>query len=344
MTGRKPLPLILALVLTCAFAPLAEAKKKKKDDVEQIGNRRVAHRSMISREKEIRIGKRYSAEIERTARLVKDPVVNEYVNRVGQNLVRNSDAKIPFSFRVIDNPALNAFAIPGGYIYIHSGLILAADEEDELAGVLAHEIAHITARHWAARMTKGTILQMAQIPLIILTGGLSYPAYYGVWNAFGFAVPLAFMKFSRGAEAESDYLGIQYMYKAGYDPEAYISFFAKLLQENRKNPGSIPKIFMSHPPTEDRILKAEDAIEKILPEKDRYLVSTSEFDDVKARMRTVISQMRGEMAEKEKGRPTLKRRSDDERDGDDKPPVLKRRDGEEPAEVKKEDETEGEKK
>ena len=332
MISAKSCSLFLALVMAFSVVPSAVAKKKKKDDVEQIGNRKVAHRSLISRQKEIAIGKQYSTEIDRTARLVKDPVVNEYVNRVGQNLVRNSDATIPFTFKVIDNPALNAFALPGGFIYVHSGLLMAAEEEDELAGVLSHEIAHVTARHWASRMTKASIIQMMQIPLMIFTGGLSYPAFYGIWNAYGFAVPIAFMSFSRGAETESDYLGLQYMYKAGYDPDAYVSFFGKLLEQNRKNPGSVPKIFASHPPTPDRILKAEDTIERILPKRDRYLVTTSEFDDVKSRLQTVVSQMRGEAKAQEKDRPTLRRRPPSDggesggEDTDDKPPVLKRRD------------------
>ena len=330
MIKCKLVSLFLALLVTFSAGPLEAGKKKKKDDVERIGNRRVAHRSMISQEKEIAVGKRYSMEIDRSARLIKDPVINEYVNRVGQNLVRNSDAKIPFTFKVIDNPGINAFALPGGFVYVNSGLLLAAEEEDEMAGVLAHEIAHVTARHWASRMTKASILQMAQIPLMIFTGGLSYPAFYAVWNAYGFAVPIAFLKFSRGAETESDYLGLQYMYKAGYDPEAYIQFFGKLLQESRKSPGSMPKIFASHPPTPERILKAEDTIEKILPLREQYLVTTSEFDDVKSRMQTVMSQMRGEMEKKDRDRPTLKRRprsEGEERGDDDQPPVLKRRDG-----------------
>ena len=180
-------------------------------------------------------------------------------------------------------------------------------------------------------MTKMQIASFAQIPLAILTGGLSYPVWAGVWQAYGFAVPLAFLKFSRGAEAEADYLGLQYMWKAGYDPNAYVQFFGKLLEENRKRPGSIPTVFASHPPTEERILKAEEAIRKILPERERYLVTTSEFEDVKARLQSLMTMKRKEEASRDPRRPTLKRRpaprgEDDTGEKDeDAPPVLKRR-------------------
>jgi len=326
---------MVAAVLLSSTLPVAGGEKDKKKDVDAIGSRRVARRSIISQEKEIAIGKQYATEIDHSAKLLTDPVVNEYVNRVAQNVARNSDLTIPLTVKVIDSPDLNAFALPGGFLYVNTGLILAAEEEAQVAGVIAHEIAHVAARHWASQMTKGTIAQLAQFPLLILTGGLSYPVFYGVWNAAGFVVPLAFLKFSRGAEAEADMLGLQYMYKAGYDPNAYVTFFAKIIEQDRRNPGSVPTIFASHPQTPERILKSEEEIKAILPQREQYLVSTSEFDDIKARLQTVMSLKKGE---KKEG-PTLRKRETTDQtgtetetgqpskdEGEDKPPVLRRRD------------------
>jgi predicted Zn-dependent protease len=323
--------LLMAMVLACLLPAAAE---NKKDNVADIGNRRVAHRSIISEEKEIAIGKEYASQIDKTARLIKDPVVTEYVNRVAQNIARNSDLKVPLTVKVIDDPSINAFALPGGFLYVNTGLILAADEEDQIAGVMAHEIAHVAARHWASQMTKMQILQYLTIPLIFTP--MSYPVYIGVAQALKFGIPMAFLKFSRSAEAEADFLGIQYMYKAGYDPNSYVAFFGKVLNEERRSPGSMPSVFADHPPTPDRIVKAEEEIKAILPTKDQYLVTTSEFDDVKARLETVMS-----MKRKEKGPsgPTLEKRQPTEqtgtqtqqpKKGEDKPPVLKRRDSPNP--------------
>jgi len=320
---------MLGMVL-CLALPLQGEDKKK--DVNAIGERRVARRSIISQEKEIAIGKEVATEIERSARLLDDPVINEYVNRVAQNLARNSDLTIPLTVKVIDMPELNAFALPGGFLYVNSGLLLAAEEEAQVAGVISHEIAHVAARHWASQMTKAQIASIAQIPIAILTGGLSYPIWAAVWNAYGFAVPIAFLKFSRGAEAEADFLGIQYMYKAGYDPNAYVTFFSKIIEQDRRSPGSVPTIFASHPPTPERILKSEEAIKEILPKKNQYLVSTSEFDDIKARLQMVVNNRK----KTEKPGPTLRKREGrdqptaegppEKTEPEDKPPVLRRRD------------------
>jgi len=186
-------------------------------DVDAIGNRKVGGRGLgdwYSLESEIRLGKQYSMQVEQSVKLVQDPVVNEYVNRIGQNLVRNSDAKVPFTIKVIDSDEVNAFALPGGFFYVNSGLILAADEEAELAGVMAHEISHVCARHGMRQMTRANWAQIGSLPLIFMGGGLGY----GLYEASGLALPLTFMKFQRNFEAEADYLGLQYMYKTGYDP------------------------------------------------------------------------------------------------------------------------------
>ncbi|HZO99328.1 MAG TPA: M48 family metallopeptidase [Terriglobia bacterium] len=317
------------------MSPLPVLGADKKDDVNEIGNRRVAHRAIISQEKEIAIGKQYATEIDRSAKLLTDPVINEYVNRVAQNVARNSDLNVPLTVKVIDSPSINAFALPGGFLYVNTGLLLAADEEDQVAGVMAHEIAHVAARHWASQMTKATIAQYAMLPLIFMP--MSYGVYYAVMEAYMNGVPLAFLKFSRSAEAEADYLGLQYMYKAGYDPNSYVAFFGKVMDEERRIPGSVPSIFADHPPTGDRILKAEQTIREILPKREQYLVSTSEFDDVKARLQTVIKN-RKKM--KTDTGPTLKKKESTEPgatqtqtqptntkdSGEDKPPVLRRRD------------------
>src|SRR5215831_8088978 len=220
MKNARP-AIVFFAVLAVILAPLASRAENEKNNPDDIGTRKVAHRSIISQEKEIGIGKQYSSEIDRSAKLVNDPVLNEYVNRIGQNLARNSDLKIPLTVKIIDSPEINAFTLPGGFLYVNTGILTAADEEDQVAGVLAHEIAHAAARHWASQMTKATLMQYAMIPLLFTP--MSYPVYMGVAEAMNFGVPLTFLKFNRSAEAEADFLGLQYMYKAGYDPNAYVS-------------------------------------------------------------------------------------------------------------------------
>ena len=221
-------------------------------------------------------------EIDKSAKLVTDPVVTEYVNRLAQNIAHNSDLKVPLTIKVIDMPDINAFALPGGFMYVNSGLLAAAEEEAEVAGVISHEVAHVAARHWASQMTKSTILQYAMIPLIFTP--MSYPVYVGVSQAMNLGIPLTFLKFSRSAESEADLLGLQYMYKAGYDPNAYVAFFGRMMDEQRRSPDSAPSIFLDHPMTGDRIIKSEEAIKEVLPKKASYLVSTSEFEDVRDRL------------------------------------------------------------
>jgi predicted Zn-dependent protease len=323
--------LSLGLLLPPAFAAPQEKKKKDaKSDVEQIGNRDVDGKlNFYSLEKEVAIGKQLAQEVERSAKLVDDPVVNEYVNRVGQNLVRNSDAQVPFTIKVIDSDVLNAFALPGGFFYVNSGLILAATEEAEMAGVMAHEIAHVTARHGTRNATKGQIVELAMIPLLIFgPGGW---AGYGIYQGLNFFIPLQFLKFSRDFEREADFLGLQYMYKAGYDPNAYIAFFEKIQAEEKRRPGSIPKVFSSHPPSGERIQNTQNTIAQILPVRDEYIVSTSEFDQVKARLRAIQAPKKAQ--EDDPSKPTLRKRTEQQKDKqskteeekDDDRPVLKRR-------------------
>ena len=283
-----------------------ETHNKNKNDIDDIGNRNIGNRGMgdwYSLDTDIKIGKQYAMMVEQNAKLIQDPVVTEYVNRIGQNLVRNSDAKVPFTIKVIDSDEINAFALPGGFFYVNSGLILAADEEAELAGVMAHEIAHVCARHATREMTRANYAQIATTPLMFVI--TSWGMYEATNIALGLALPMAFMKFSRGFESEADYLGLQYMYKAGYDPQAFVSFFEKIQAREKQKPGTLSKAFASHPPTPDRIAKSEAEIKDLLPARSQYVVDTSEFDSVKARL-AAFEDRKKAIAPSDKDKPTLR--------------------------------------
>lgn len=334
---RLTMALVLVVVTTVTPA-LASNAQKDDSDIENIGNRDIndgtfSNWNFTSLEKEIQLGRSLAAEIERQVRLVDDPVINEYVNRVGQNIVRNSDAQVPFTFKVIEDDSVNALALPGGFVYINTGILLRADEEAEVAGVIAHEIAHVTARHGTESSTKSQILNIASIPLIFLGGVVGL----AVRSTAGLIIPMQYMSFNRGAEEEADYLGIQYAYKTGYDPGAAVTFFEKIQAMETAKPGTISSLFASHPPTESRIEKTQENIGLVLPERDRYVLTTSEFIDVKERLVTYLN--RPEAEEEEDNRPSLRRRTprpdrgaDEaeeevyERPGEDAPPRLERRD------------------
>ena len=291
-------------------------KPGSESDVNAIGNRKVGHGpDFYSLQSDIAIGKAYADQVDRQAKFVTDPVVNEYVNRVGQNLVRNSDAKVPFTIKIIDSSIINAFSLPGGFLYINSAVIVRADSEAELAGVMAHEIGHVCARHGTKEMTKQNIVQIASIPAAIF---IPYSwAGYAIIEGMNFGIPITMLKFSRGDEREADYLGTQYMYKAGYDPNAFVSFFEKLEADEKKTPGTIPKIFEDHPPTPDRIEAIQKEIETILPSKDEYIVTTSEFDSVKTRLQAIENNQR--VKDSGPNKPTLRKRTDQNKGGSDTP-------------------------
>jgi predicted Zn-dependent protease len=304
--------------------------KNSKEDVEAIGNRNVGKGvNFFSLEREISLGKALAQEVEHSSKLIDDPVVTEYVNRLGQNLVRNSDARVPFTIKVIDSDEINAFALPGGFFYVNSGLILHAQEESELAGVMAHEIAHVAARHGTKNATKGEMTQIAA-----MVGSIFIPytwAGYAMYQGLNFAIPLTFLKFSRDAEREADFLGLQYMYKAGYDPNSYVTFFERIQADEKRRPGTIPKVFSTHPPTPDRIENTQKEIARILPAKQEYLVTTSEFDSVKARLRNIMFKTK---VQEGPGKPTLRTKTEqskkqpgstDPNSADDDRPTLKRR-------------------
>ena len=282
-------------------------KKGSEDDVAAIGTRDIGGRGLgnwFSTNWEVSTGKQYSMEIEKSAHMINDPVVTEYVNRIGQNIVKNSDCKVPFTIRVIDSDEINAMALPGGFFYVNSGLILAADEEAELAGVMAHETAHVCAHHAAREMTKMRYMEIGSIPLEIMTYG-SWTGY-GIYEASQLAIPMTFLEFSREYESEADWLGLQYMYKAGYDPQALIQMFEKIDALEKHKPGALAKAFSDHPQTPDRIMRSEQEIATIMPAKPDYMVSTSEFDDVKSRLARIENKRK--LNDKSNGnKPTLRR-------------------------------------
>ncbi len=339
MTRARPfvyLPLILLLLTLSAVAKnpnsvsnLGNDSHGGINDLDAIGNRNVGCKrglgNWYSTEEQIAMGKEYAQQVESTVKLVNDPVITEYVNRLGQNLVRNSDARVPFTIKVIDSDEVNAFALPGGFFYVNSGLILAADNEAQLAGVMAHEIAHVAACHAAREQSRSEFVNLASIPLIFVGGGVGV---YAAEEAASLALPMTFLKFSRGFEAQADYLGLEYMYKAGYDPNEFISMFENIEAKEKKKPGFLSKAFETHPPTPDRIAKSQQEIVKVLPTRPQYTVDTSEFEDVKARLAAIENGHKIE--DKQENRPTLRRAqqpqdTDQPKDTDDDHPTLKRR-------------------
>ncbi len=302
-----------------------------KTDIDAVGSRNVGCGRGVgnwySIEGQAATGRQYAQQIESQIKLIKDPVITEYVNRVGQNLVRNSDAQVPFTIKVIDSDVVNAMALPGGFFYVNSGLILAADEEAEMAGVMAHEIAHVAACHYGREMTRANLLQLASLAAVFMGG----PIGYGIYQGLGLAIPLTFLHFSRAFESEADYLGIEYMYRAGYDPSGFVSFFEKIQAMEKKKPGTLSKAFDTHPQTPDRIEKSQAEIRKILPAKPQYVVTTSEFDDVKSRLAAIENKHKA-IDEKDSSKPSLRRTSNqtdqsgDTKTDDDRP-TLKRSDG-----------------
>ena len=316
MNVRSPLAATLAISLL-PYGLWAGDNKKK--DPEEIGNRDIGKGvNFYSLEKEIGLGKQLAQEVERQAKIIDDPVIAEYVNRVGQNIVRNSDAKVPFTIKVLDSEEVNAFALPGGFFFVNSGLILKAESESELAGVMAHEIAHVAARHGTKQATRGQLINYGSIPLVFLGGW----AGYAIRQAAAIAVPMGFLKFSRGMETEADRLGLQYSYKSGYDPTAFVDFFEKIQSLEKSKPGTIAKVFSTHPMTNDRIQHAQKEIQNEFKPLPEYVLDTSEFHDVRNRLERIQARRRGQ--EQNEYRPVLKRRTPTTVETSDERPTIKR--------------------
>src|ERR1700691_5427314 len=321
-------PVWASLVLLVASLTVAlgnDSNNDKKDDPSQIGNRDVGKGlNCYSIEKEIAMGKQLAGEVQRQAKLMDDPIVTEYVNRVGQNLARNSDAKVPFTFEVIDDPTLNAFALPGGFIFVNTGLLTAAETEAEMASAMAHEIAHVAARHMTRQACRAQVANIATLPLIFMGGW----GGFAIRQAASAAIPMTFLSFSRGFESEADYLGLQYLYAAGYDPTASIDMFEKMMSLEKRKPGSIAKVFSTHPMNDDRLKKTQAEIQKILPQKAEYIVNTSEYAEVRGRLLSIENQRKLRSIDKDPKGPVLRRSpgsgAPDDSSGDARPTITRR--------------------
>lgn len=331
----RSLKMVATVLMVLLFLPSSLWAGRRHGDVENIGNRDINGRvawffpNFVSLEKEIQIGQQYAQYFEQTARLVEDPVVNEYIDRLGQELVKASDAKVPFVIKVLDTDEVNAFALPGGYFYVNKGLILEAENETELAGVMAHEIAHVAARHATERMTKSQLLQFATLPALFVGG---YWTQMAMYNGLGMGMSLAVLGITRKSEEEADQLGTQYLWNAGFDPNGFITFFEKLQAREKEKPGKFASFFRTHPPVDDRITKVQEEI-GFLPVKDEYVVTSSEFDRVKARLIAMDNKLLtpgSSSATAGSKRPTLKRKTNTDRSEREEPtlkedrPTLKR--------------------
>jgi predicted Zn-dependent protease len=300
---------VTLVVALCVMpvASLSAQSKNKKNDPEQIGNRDVGSGvNFYSLEKEIALGKQLAQEIERQARLVDVPIPAEYVNRLAQNLARNSDIRVPVTAKPIDSSEVNAFALPGGFLFVNTGVVLKADTEAELASAMAHEIAHVAARHGTRQASRGQVINLASLPLIFLGGWAGFAVRQGA----GLAVPLAFLKFSRAFEEEADLLGLQYLYKSGYDPTAFVDFFERMEAMEKRKPGTVSQLFRSHPNVASRIKSTQKSIQELLSTQPQYVVDTSEFREVTQEL-TGLARMR--KATPEKSCPTLRRKAGDGR-------------------------------
>jgi predicted Zn-dependent protease len=321
------------LLLLLFLFPLDVSGERKHGNVEEIGNREINGRvawifpNFVSLEKEIQLGAQLSMEMDRTARFVEDPVVVEYIEQLAQKIVKHSDAKVPFVIKVVDSDEVNAFALPGGFFYINKGLILEADSESELAGVMAHEIAHVTARHATERMTKGQLMQFAALPAMFVGGG--YWAQYGINAALGMGMSLAVLGITRKSEIEADQLGTQYLWNTDYDPNGFITFFEKLQAKEENKPGKFASFWRTHPSHEERIVKVQEEI-SYLPVKDEYILNGSEFERVKARLIEIDNSLLAPGSSAAGGaakRPTLKRKTNregTEEGGSEQKPTLKK--------------------
>jgi predicted Zn-dependent protease len=293
------------LAVLCLTVPAfgQDHKKDNKKDPSEIGDRNVSKGlNFYSLEQELALGKQLAIEVEKQAKIVDDPIVAEYINRLGQNLGSNSDVTFPLTFKLIESDEINAFTLPGGYVFVNTGLLRLSGNEAELAAAIAHEIGHAAARHATRQASRNQLVGMGTIPLVIFGG----PAGIAARQAVNMAAPMAFLRFSREFETEADLLGIQYLWKAGYDPTAAVDLFEALESTEKRQPGSVGKLFRTHPLTPDRIEKTQKNIDKLLPSRPEYVLNTSEYEGVRARLESLTAKVAG--LDDSQNRPTLIRK------------------------------------
>ncbi len=335
--GPNELKLLLPLETPPAIEISPEAgpvtlktKIPQKYNVSLIGQRRVdTGVNFYSLDQEMAMGTEMSQELEARSKMLNDPAVTQYVNEIGQRLAGRSDIKEPLIIKVVDSDEVNAYALPGGYFYVNTGLILAAQSESELAAVMSHEIAHIAARHATRNMTKVQIWNLLSIPMMFVGG----PVGMAVREVSSLAMPMSINKFSRDAEREADLLGIEYEYAAGYDPNAFVEFFERIKSSGKDKQNIVAKAFATHPMNQERIRKAQKEIETMLPARDDYVVDTSEFHQIQGRLMGKLN-MKPAFGTKTGNGPVLRRpneggqspttTSDSDKPDSDKP-ELKRR-------------------
>lgn len=331
-----------------AVANVPEVKRSPlstNEDPAQVGKRNI-NKGFTgwlggSKEKEVALGRQLAAEVEQQAKMLDDPLVTEYVNRVGQNIALHSDVKVPVTIKVIDSDEVNAFALPGGFMFVNKGLLLAADNEDELAGVMAHELGHVAARHAMENQGKSQLLNYGMLAGVIFGGPIASQVLY---NGGGLLEGLAGLKFSRQAEEEADRLGVQYLYDAGYDPTGMATMFEKLAAQEKKKTTGFGKLLLDHPESLER-RDTSLALVARFPEREEYVVTTSDFQRVKAHLLKLSNAKVATEIDEDitNSRPVLKRRSPDsasdnssgsssssptatdETNNDSSPPKLKRR-------------------
>jgi predicted Zn-dependent protease len=236
--------------------------------------------NLVSVEEEKQLGAKFAVEIEKKYPPVRDPEVQGYVNKVGKQLLTGArEVAFDYTFTAVHDDSVNAFAIPGGHLYVHTGLLKVVRTEGELAGVMAHEISHAVARHGTQQLTQ----QYGYSLVVQLLLGSNPNLLAQI--AASLAGQAGMQAYSRGMENQADYLGVETMAKAGYNPDGMLTFFTKLESMEGRNPGQLAQFFSSHPLTSERVQQVKAEIDKLPPQKYPYGADSTELKRIQAKLR-----------------------------------------------------------